>query len=247
MGDFAWYTSILLELAVMPGAKHGGEVADQLIEVALRVDTVRPYAVETMLTMLLNDRLVLGHARSTVCEVLKAAAWIVGEYCEILGHISRDRADSLDYTPASRDEADEEEEHVYWIEGATGEDIRSAWRGQHVHLLVMEALLHPRVTSLPVLVQEVYLQAALKVFIRAAGDCDHKDLSDIVGVVRSRLPVFMRVNIRICVFGPLCSEYRHIHLCHNLFLLFFLYHSMTIWRCKSARLRSATCWLNSTF
>ena len=70
MSDFAWYTSILLDLAVMPGAQHGAEVANQLIEVALRVDTVRPYAVETMLSMLLNDELVLGQARATVCEVL---------------------------------------------------------------------------------------------------------------------------------------------------------------------------------
>jgi hypothetical protein len=32
VSDFAWYTSILLDLAVMRGSKHGQEVADQLIE-----------------------------------------------------------------------------------------------------------------------------------------------------------------------------------------------------------------------
>lgn len=67
--DFAWYTSVLLDLAVMQGSKHGKEVADQLIEIALRVDTVRPYAVEAMLSMLLNDNLILGQARVTVSEV----------------------------------------------------------------------------------------------------------------------------------------------------------------------------------
>ena len=205
VSDFAWYTSILLELAVMPGSKHGAEVADQLIEVALRVDTVRPYAVETMLTMLLNEQLVLGSARATVCEVLKAAAWIVGEYSEIVGKISRDRSDSLD-----SDEADgDDEEHIYWIEGATGEDIRSAWRGQRVHLLVMDALLHPRTANLPVLVQAVYLQAAVKLFIRAASDCDLNDLADIVGVVRSRLPVFMQVP-------DICTRDYHLPSSHLL-------------------------------
>ena len=173
----------------MAGSGHGAEVADQLIEVALRVDTVRPYAVEVMLSMLLNEQLVLGHARNTVCEVLKAAAWIVGEYAVIVTMISRDRSDSLD-----QDGEEQQDEAVYWIEGATGEDIRSAWRGQKLHLLVMEALLHPRTTSLPPVVQKVYLQAALKVFIRASSDCDVVDLADILSVVRRRLPVFMQVS-----------------------------------------------------
>lgn len=209
VSDFSWYTSILLELAVLPGSKHGAEVADQLIEVALRVDTVRPYAVETMLGMLLNDQLVLGHARTTVCEVLKAAAWIVGEYCAIVTRISRDRSDSPEH---GDDNSEDEDEAVYWIEGATGEDIRSAWRGQAVHLLVMEALLHPRTTNLPALVQKVYLQAAMKVFIRASCDCELKEVSDIVGVLRSRLPIFMQhldleVQERATTFRHLLAEF----------------------------------------
>lgn len=192
VSDFAWYVSVLLELAVMPGSRHGAEVADQLIEVALRVNTVRPYAVESMLRMLLNEQLVLGHAHATVSEVLKAAAWIVGEYAEIVSKISRDRSGSLDEDEAERQ--DEDAEGVYWIEGAHGDDMRSAWRGQRVHLLVMEALLHPRATNLPPLVQKVYLQAALKVFVRSSADCDQGDLADIVGVVRRRLTVFMQVH-----------------------------------------------------
>jgi AP-3 complex subunit delta-1 len=67
--DFAWYTSILLDLARMQGTKHGKEVAEQLIEIALRVDTVRPFTVEAMLSMLLSEELILGHARITVSEV----------------------------------------------------------------------------------------------------------------------------------------------------------------------------------
>ena len=104
------------------GSKHGQEVADQLIEISLRVDDVRPFAVESMLSMLLTDSLILGQARQTVSEVtfsynilspisladmitmsfldyrninsipkvLKAAAWIVGEYSEIVSLIAAD-------------------------------------------------------------------------------------------------------------------------------------------------------------
>ena len=91
--DFAWYTSVLLDLAVMQGSKHGQEVADQLIEISLRVDTVRPYAVESMLSMLLTDSLILGQARQTVHRVVTPKHPldsfyhpIVSPYCIILTH-----------------------------------------------------------------------------------------------------------------------------------------------------------------
>ena len=201
VSDFAWYTSVLLQLAVLQGsAQHGAEVADQLIEVALRVHTVRAFAVESMLSMLLNDQLVLGHARATVCEGLRAAAWIVGEYSDIVSKISRDRGDDLD--DDEENEEDEDDETVFWIEGTAGaQDVRSVWRGQRVHLLVMEVLLSPRATSLPAAVQMVYIQAALKMFVRAASDCDVQELADIVGVVRSRLPMFMQVKSSCFLFS----------------------------------------------
>ena len=67
--DFAWYTSTLLHLANLQGNKHGKEVAEQLIEISIRVEAVRPFAVEAMLSMLLNEDLILGQARRTVSEV----------------------------------------------------------------------------------------------------------------------------------------------------------------------------------
>ena len=67
--DFAWYVSVLVSMASMQGSKHGRDVANQLVEITLRVDTVRPYAVECMLSMLLDDSLILGQARATVAEV----------------------------------------------------------------------------------------------------------------------------------------------------------------------------------
>ncbi len=67
--DFAWYISVLLDLTSMPGNKRGTDIATQLIEIALRVDTVRPFAVDSMLSLLFNDKLVLGQARKSVSEV----------------------------------------------------------------------------------------------------------------------------------------------------------------------------------
>ena len=179
--DFAWYTSILLSLAVMPGSKHGKEVADQLIEISIRVHTVRPYAVESMLSMLMNDSLILGQARATVSEVLKAAAWIVGEYSEALTRIANDV-----------DVVGKAEEEYYWIEGPTGEDLRSVWRGRPVHLLALQNLLHPRATNLPPHVQAAYILSAMKIFLRACSDCQEADLTALIAVLRCSIGVFLQ-------------------------------------------------------
>ena len=48
-------------------------------------------------------------------EVLKAAAWIVGEYSEIVSLIAHDTAAVSENL---------ENDNGYWIEGPTGEDIR---------------------------------------------------------------------------------------------------------------------------
>jgi AP-3 complex subunit delta-1 len=195
VSSFSWYTATLLELAVMQGSKHGAEVAEQLMEVSLRVDTVRPYAVEKMITMLLNDKLALGQARTTVCEVLKAAAWIVGEYSDVITMIACDDAP---------DDDDDEESNAYWIEDVNEEDIRSAYRGQNVHLLLVGALLHPRVTNLPPHVQMVFVQAAMKLFLRAVSDLEEENVAEILGTVRTRLPVFMQVCACSFLYCILC-------------------------------------------
>jgi AP-3 complex subunit delta-1 len=67
--DFAWYTAILVELTNLPDNKKGKDIAQQLEEISLRVDTVRPFAVESMLSLLFNEKLVLGAARNTMFEV----------------------------------------------------------------------------------------------------------------------------------------------------------------------------------
>jgi len=91
-----------------------------------------------------------------------------------------------------------DDETGYWIEGPTGDDIRSAWRGQKLHHLLISALLHPRATNLPSHAQSAYVQGAIKLFLRACLDCSEEDIAMIIAVVRSGLGVFLQsVNIEV--------------------------------------------------
>lgn len=77
----------------MEGTKHGPLVATQLLDVAIRVQAIRKYAVQQCALLLDNSYLLTGQPRATMSEVLYAAAWICGEfsryyiidlYCSIL-------------------------------------------------------------------------------------------------------------------------------------------------------------------
>ncbi|XP_078041110.1 adaptor-related protein complex 3, delta 1 subunit-like garnet [Augochlora pura] len=77
---FEWYISILVELTRMEGTKHGPLVATQLLDVAIRVQAIRKYAVRQCALLLENSYLLTGQPRATMSEVLYAAAWICGEF-----------------------------------------------------------------------------------------------------------------------------------------------------------------------
>eukprot|EP00939_MAST-03C_sp_MAST-3C-sp1_P003031 g3031.t1 len=103
--DFAWYTSVLSNLARTKGSQHEEMIGNQLMDVALRVPTVRAYAVRCMQAILVES---CGRARGGDVSrsggssskpgggssgnggggagerVLSAAAWIVGEYAELV-------------------------------------------------------------------------------------------------------------------------------------------------------------------
>lgn len=49
IANFEWYLSVLIELAqVEGGTVHGTQIAQQLLDVAIRVDSIRPFATEQM-------------------------------------------------------------------------------------------------------------------------------------------------------------------------------------------------------
>ncbi|XP_033322431.1 adaptor-related protein complex 3, delta 1 subunit-like garnet isoform X1 [Megalopta genalis] len=77
---FEWYISVLVELTRMEGTKHGPLVATQLLDVAIRVQAIRKYAVRQCALLLENSYLLTGQPRATMSEVLYAAAWICGEF-----------------------------------------------------------------------------------------------------------------------------------------------------------------------
>ena len=84
--------------------------------------------------MLFDEKLVLGQARRSVTEVLRAAAWIVGEYSDVVSTIADDHpVEGFD----SQGNPDDDEPG-YWMEGPRGEEILSRWRGTAVRELWKE-------------------------------------------------------------------------------------------------------------
>ncbi|KAJ2923145.1 hypothetical protein H1R20_g13948, partial [Candolleomyces eurysporus] len=83
--NFEWYISVLVDLAHICNVAVGPQLQEQLVDVTSRVRAARPYAVKVMYT-LLTDESLLHNARDpkSCSEVLFAAAWICGEYCQQL-------------------------------------------------------------------------------------------------------------------------------------------------------------------
>lgn len=81
--DFEWYTGVLLDLCLinLSTFKHGGLIEKELVTVLTRVNAVRQFGVEALSQMLSNSNVLnCDVTRSTQWEVLKAAAFVCGEY-----------------------------------------------------------------------------------------------------------------------------------------------------------------------
>ncbi|PFH49682.1 hypothetical protein AMATHDRAFT_147133 [Amanita thiersii Skay4041] len=83
--NFEWYLSVLVDLAHVANVNIGAEIRDQLVDIVGRVRAARPYAVQVMYTLITDDKLLLNAGEDGSCsEILWAAAWICGEYCNEL-------------------------------------------------------------------------------------------------------------------------------------------------------------------
>eukprot|EP01096_Ripella_sp_DP13-Kostka_P016455 TRINITY_DN801_c0_g1_i1.p1 TRINITY_DN801_c0_g1~~TRINITY_DN801_c0_g1_i1.p1 ORF type:complete len:1173 (-),score=657.80 TRINITY_DN801_c0_g1_i1:49-3567(-) len=83
VSDFEWYISILVKLSGFHGTNHGCLIRNQLMDVCIRVKVVREYGVQSMIDLLQDTRVMNETPRENgICEVLYAAAWIVGEFLE---------------------------------------------------------------------------------------------------------------------------------------------------------------------
>lgn len=77
------YVSVLVELARVEGMKHGPLLAHQMLDVAVRVKAIRPFAVSQMTLLLNNAHMFMQPSGgSNMAHVLYAAAWICGEYAK---------------------------------------------------------------------------------------------------------------------------------------------------------------------
>merc|ERR1712241_1446038 len=85
--NFEWYITVLVELSrTEGGTKHGKLIAKQMMDVAIRVSSIRSFAVSQMALLIENHTILLGTSsqNSTAFEVLYAASWICGEFAEHL-------------------------------------------------------------------------------------------------------------------------------------------------------------------
>jgi len=84
--NFEWYVTVLVELAqVTHGSKHGPLIASQMMDVTIRVESIRTFAVKQMSLLLQNHHLLVGHGRGGCStDVLYAASWICGEFAALL-------------------------------------------------------------------------------------------------------------------------------------------------------------------
>eukprot|EP01147_Barroeca_monosierra_P010115 gene10115-2281_t len=86
--NFEWYVQVLVQLTRVESTKHGRLIADQLMDVSIRVKSLRPFSAKQMAALLMDSRLYSAHnVECGVSEVLYAAGWIAGEFSELLDDI----------------------------------------------------------------------------------------------------------------------------------------------------------------
>ena len=143
VNDFAWYVSILIELINVNNGSFGGPIAIQLIDICMRVASVRSFVATEIAQILTDGRLLNGPIRDDdagMVNVLVAAAFIVGEYSSMLG---------VDQGESSGNEE---------CKGGIDTNI------SHCKLL-MQTLLCPRTLKLPSTVQGSFIQSVLKIVL----------------------------------------------------------------------------------
>uniref|UniRef100_F6T2R5 AP-3 complex subunit delta domain-containing protein n=1 Tax=Ciona intestinalis TaxID=7719 RepID=F6T2R5_CIOIN len=84
--NFEWYISVLIELTRIDGSSsHGGLISSQILDVAIRVKSIRQFAAHQMATLLENAHALMSQLhRNGMEEVLYAAAYICGEFAQFV-------------------------------------------------------------------------------------------------------------------------------------------------------------------
>jgi AP-3 complex subunit delta-1 len=84
--NFEWYVAVLVDLARIANVNVGKELGDEILNVSVRVKSVRPFSLKVLRGLLSDFEVMSGGAEKTqtLGPVLGAAAWIVGEYSRYL-------------------------------------------------------------------------------------------------------------------------------------------------------------------
>lgn len=175
--NFEWYLTVLVELIQLEtGSKHGGVIATQLLDVAIRVQAVRAFAVAEM-TALLESFPVVALNSGTGGSTRNSAA----------GGSSSATSASASWTSTSG--ASSMYEVLYaaaWIVGEFAGELSDPERSLNV-------LLQPR--QLPGHIQAVYVQNVLKLFAHICTTClERGDVDTLVrlsDVLLGRLPAYL--------------------------------------------------------
>lgn len=148
---------------------HGFEVARQLIDIAVRVVSVRNVIVENMIALLLENQACTGPNVSTLCEVYFAAAWITGEY--LMEYLEENEHDDVE------DESDDETETV----------------DEKLHKIydLAEEFLRSKTTDLPSNVQSVYLQTLLKFVMAFTEHAEQQETERLAALILKRISPFL--------------------------------------------------------
>eukprot|EP00698_Gefionella_okellyi_P006123 TRINITY_DN15571_c0_g1_i1.p1 TRINITY_DN15571_c0_g1~~TRINITY_DN15571_c0_g1_i1.p1 ORF type:complete len:1203 (-),score=311.42 TRINITY_DN15571_c0_g1_i1:35-3643(-) len=85
VNDFEWYITVLMDLARLPAMQQGRLVCSQVLDIAVRVPTLRPSACSRMLSLIVDPAVVTDvGALSNAYEVLYGAAYVLGEFSSVL-------------------------------------------------------------------------------------------------------------------------------------------------------------------
>lgn len=82
--DFEWYLDVLVRLHHLAGNAVGFRIQEQLVDISARVRAIRPHAIYKLKQVIENFTFIDEQSGEDGQEllILRAAAWICGEYCQ---------------------------------------------------------------------------------------------------------------------------------------------------------------------
>jgi AP-3 complex subunit delta-1 len=82
--NFEWYVAVLVDLARIAKVDVGMELGEEILNVTVRVKSVRAFSVKVLRDLLRGFDVIDGGMENVPEQsaILGAVAWIVGEYCK---------------------------------------------------------------------------------------------------------------------------------------------------------------------